>query len=111
MVMSINPEYTFDQYQEDAMSLRLPSATPAYVVHNLVSEVGEFFGHVAKATRDGPPDDIVEKLRKEVGDMLWSIAGICADNGWSLGDVARENFTKLTDRKNRGKLQGSGDNR
>lgn len=103
--------YTFDEYQKDAMSLRLATATPAYVLHNLVSEVGELFGHIAKATRDGIPDDLETKLRKELGDIMWSIAGICEDNGWAMGDIAKENYQKLVDRRDRGVLQGSGDNR
>jgi NTP pyrophosphatase (non-canonical NTP hydrolase) len=102
---------TLNEYQERAMSFRLPTARTEYVVLNLASEVGELFGHFAKAIRDGTPANYDELLKKELGDILWSVAGIAEDMDWSLDDVAQANVGKLQSRKDRGVIQGSGDNR
>lgn len=98
-------------YQAEAMSLRLPSANEFYAQLGLSGEVGELHSLLAKAVRDGAKDDIQLNIKKELGDILWFIAAIAADNGYSLEDVAVGNLTKLYKRKNDKTLQGSGDNR
>jgi hypothetical protein len=52
-----------------------------------------------------------EMLKKELGDILWFIAGLASNYGWNLEDIAQMNLNKLEDRKNRNVIQGSGDNR
>jgi NTP pyrophosphatase (non-canonical NTP hydrolase) len=47
----------------------------------------------------------------ELGDVLWYIAALSRDLNISLNDVAKMNIEKLADRKERGVLGGSGDNR
>lgn len=100
-----------NDYQSQAMSFRQPSADEAYAVLNLAGEVGEFMSHAAKALRDGEPEDLTRTLIKELGDILWCITAIADDLGSSLDDVASTNIGKLSSRKDRGTLQGSGDNR
>jgi NTP pyrophosphatase (non-canonical NTP hydrolase) len=101
-----------DDYAIHAMTFRLPTADTPYVIANLVSEVGEFFGHMAKFQRDGGDEAEVEKLlKKELGDILWHIAAIAEDLDSSLEEVANINIEKLTARKAKGTLQGSGDTR
>ena len=109
----MSTDYAFDVYQEEAMSFRLPTATHNYAWNNLVGEVGELFSLVAKAERDGIKDPMehATKYKKELGDILWSLAAIAQDNGWTLSDVAMTNVAKLQSRADRKKLQGSGDNR
>lgn len=119
-----------NDYQQRAMATCMPSCDNfAYMMLNLVGEVGEFAGKVAKAvrheslrvdenvlcTKDMTIQDYTDaldvELRREAGDILWQLAGLCSAMGWRLEDVATENLRKLADRKRRGVIDGSGDNR
>lgn len=92
-------------------------------------EAGEFAEHVGKAMRD---DDLGngmyydggevhggakltserrDALIKEVGDQLWYLSAKCNELGIKLSEAAYANLDKLCSRTERGKLQGSGDNR
>ena len=58
--------------------------------------------------------DVIEyndQLKKEAGDILWQLSGLCSVMGWSLEDIAQQNLDKLADRKERKVIDGSGDNR
>ncbi len=50
-------------------------------------------------------------MKKELGDCLWFISILAFEAGLNLGEVAQENLDKLFSRKERGVLQGSGDDR
>lgn len=50
-------------------------------------------------------------LRKELGDIAWQLAGLCSVLGLSLEDVLQENLNKLASRKERGTIDGNGDDR
>ena len=52
-----------------------------------------------------------EEIKKELGDVLWYVSAVAFDFSISLGEVAKTNIAKLASRKERGVLQGSGDNR
>lgn len=96
-----------------------------YVALKLAGEAGEFSEKVGKALRDdgflcedaGNGDakwftpSRREELIKEAGDVAWYLAAVCFELGVSLEDVMLINLSKLADRKARGVLQGSGDNR
>ena len=43
--------------------------------------------------------------------MLWYLANLANDIGYNLDEIADINIEKLSSRKNRNKIQGSGDNR
>jgi NTP pyrophosphatase (non-canonical NTP hydrolase) len=103
--------YTLNEYQIDAMSVRLESADPTYALLGLAGEVGEVYSLAAKAVRDGKKFDYQDNIKKELGDVLWFIAAIAVDNGYTLEDIAKSNINKLFKRKDAGTLQGSGDNR
>lgn len=98
----------------------------AYVALKMNGEAGEFAEHVGKAMRDDrfgqtPPDASLGPtpledyrralLIKEVGDVLWYLSAACNELGITLSEAAVANLEKLADRSERGKLQGSGDNR
>lgn len=51
------------------------------------------------------------ELMKEAGDILWQFSGLCSVMGWDLEDIAQMNLDKLASRKERGKIDGDGDNR
>lgn len=98
-------------YQDRAMSFRLGTATTEYAEKNLVGEVGEFFSLQAKAIRDGEKEDHRTNIKKELGDILWHVAALAKDNGFTLGDIAYSNIEKLESRRARNVIAGSGDNR
>jgi NTP pyrophosphatase (non-canonical NTP hydrolase) len=100
----------FEEYQDLAFKTALETAkNPAYMVANLTSEAGEVAGKYAKWIRDGVLDEV--GMQKEVGDVLWQIAGLSTVMGWSLADIASQNLRKLADRQTNNTLSGSGDER
>lgn len=107
----MNELYTLNDYQVQAMSVRLDSADESYALLGLAGEVGEIYSLAAKAIRDGKKFDYQDNIKKELGDVLWFISAIAADNGYTLEDIAKSNINKLFKRKESGTLQGSGDNR
>jgi NTP pyrophosphatase (non-canonical NTP hydrolase) len=100
-----------NEYQAQAMSVRLESANDLYAKFGIVGELGELFSFLAKAIRDGRTPEYEQLIKKELGDIQWFIAAIAADHGWTLEDIAQSNLNKLFSRRDRGTLQGSGDNR
>lgn len=121
---------TLNDYQQQAMDTCLPSSNNfSYMMLNLVGELGEFAGKMAKAIRKenaiiglDPYDrrhttvqvsdpDLMPELEKEAGDILWQLSGLCTVMGWKLDDVAVMNLAKLVDRKKRHVIDGNGDNR
>ena len=102
----------------------------SYMFLNLVGEVGEFASKVAKAIRKDrmliggldhnelfykvPEEEYEEfdnELKKEAGDILWQLSGLCDVMGWSLEEVAQMNLDKLASRQQRNVIDGDGDNR
>ena len=123
-----------NEYQEKAMTTCMPSSENfSYMFLNLVGEVGEFASKVAKAIRKekmqiggivdmatSTKNNLVfnefptcieqeEELKKEAGDILWQLSGLCTVMGWSLADVAQMNLDKLAARKAVGTIDGNGD--
>jgi NTP pyrophosphatase (non-canonical NTP hydrolase) len=107
----------FKEYQEAAASTAVYpdlGSNLYYPALGLAGEAGELCNKVKKIMRD---DDgrLTEESRavisKEIGDVLWYVAAMCSEAGLSLEVVASENIEKLKGRKERGTLQGSGDNR
>lgn len=116
-----------NEYQKRAMSTCMESCNNlSYMLLNLVGEVGEFSSKVAKAIRKGDlyieknklcvsesfaPNflDWFEELKKEAGDMLWQLSGVCSVLGWTLNDVGLGNLDKLAARKEAGTIIGNGD--
>lgn len=104
----------------------------SYVLHKMAGEAGEANEHFGKAQRDdglfnlsekGPHDNtyLIEInpltperhafLVKELGDVLWYLSATANELGVTLAEVAMTNLEKLSDRTERNKLQGSGDER
>lgn len=122
-----------NEYQKRAMATCMSSCdNVSYMLLNLAAEVGEFAGKVAKArrrdevvfSRDGDmwwntnkiavaegAEKLNAELKKEAGDILWQLSGLCHVMGWELEDVATGNLDKLASRQERGVIDGNGDNR
>ena len=86
-----------------------------YLTLGLTGEAGEIANKVKKFIRDGAAKD--EYLAKrieigyEIGDVLWYCAVLAEELEMNLGHIMEKNLEKLADRKKRGALSGSGDNR
>ncbi len=80
----------------------------------LSDESGEVLGKFKKLLRDKSgklTDEDRKEIAKELGDILWYVSSVSHLLGYSLDEVARMNIDKLSSRKERGVLHGSGDNR
>tara|TARA_Y100000385_G_scaffold263493_1_gene296034 strand:- start:993 stop:1313 length:321 start_codon:yes stop_codon:yes gene_type:complete len=85
-----------------------------YPILGLAGEAGEICNKYKKIIRDkGGEVDVndLDQLAKELGDVLWYVAQIASELGTDLETVAKVNLMKLGDRKDRGVLGGSGDER
>jgi len=120
--------FTLDEYQKQAKSTatyndgvrgfsfeELQQLTSlSYCLHGLAGEAGEANEKHKKFLRGGPIGSFEEYkalLAKELGDTLWYVSQAAVEIGMSLDDIARMNLEKLADRKKRGVLHGSGDDR
>jgi len=84
-----------------------------YTVLGLCGESGEVAEKVKKMIRDGDDKsgNFEDDLGAELGDVLWYLANLASELGFTLEDIARSNLHKLQYRKSRGVIRGSGDNR
>lgn len=85
-----------------------------YPTLGLSGEAGEVSEKIKKVIRDKEgiiDDETREAIKKELGDVLWYVSQIATELGLSLDDIAEKNIEKLYSRMERGKLNGSGDNR
>ena len=100
-----------NDYQKKAVSFAIYPDTHKvlYPALGLCGEAVEVAEKVKKHVRDGVFNHY--EVAKELGDVLWYAANLANDIGYSLQEVASINVDKLTGRKGRGVLKGSGDNR
>lgn len=84
-----------------------------YNVLAINGEAGELGEKLKKHARDGVKDYLKhrEECAKELGDVLWYVSQAAKDFDFTLEQIAEINLKKLADRKQRGVLSGSGDNR
>ncbi len=108
---------TLSEYQANCMKTAMwpnVGGNLVYTSLGLSSEVGEVCSHIKKAIRD---DDSIlteerrEKLRDEIGDVLYYVAALSHECGFDLDDIAKRNTEKLFDRLERGVIKGDGDKR
>ena len=85
-----------------------------YPALGLANEAGEVLGKLKKVFRDDGghfSDQKLEALKDELGDVLWYVAGLAHDLGFTLEEVAHRNVEKLKNRKARNAIHGDGDYR
>lgn len=83
-------------------------------VSNGLGEAGEVQGKIKKVIRDSGGIIDPERRRQlagELGDVLWYLSQMASELDLSLDEIAQANLSKLAARKERGTLQGSGDER
>ncbi len=105
-----------DMYQQVAKTTAIYPREQAiiYPTLGLTGEAGEVANKVKKIIRDGSnknDDRMVSEIKSEIGDCLWYIAVLADDIGCKLSDIANLNLIKLANRKEKGTIHGSGDNR
>lgn len=102
------------EYQERTKTFAIYPQHQAleYLALGLVSEAGEVAGKVKKFIRDKTDvASLAKDLSAELGDVCWYISQLCNTFGLDLEEVLQDNITKLASRAERGKIQGSGDER
>lgn len=103
---------TITEYHEFVKSMKVYPEQHAIVYPTLgiAGEAGEVAEKVKKWLRGDRQLD-KELLLKELGDVQWYISSLADDLGFTLQDVIDTNYQKLSDRKERGVVKGSGDER
>jgi NTP pyrophosphatase (non-canonical NTP hydrolase) len=108
---------TFNEYQElTAETAIYPNKgnNLPYPALGLCGEAGEVAEKVKKIIRDDAgvvSPDKRENIKKELGDVMWYVSAVATELQLNLQDIAKANIDKLFDRRERGVLSGSGDNR
>lgn len=115
-----------NEYQKGAMSTCMDSSNNlAYMLTGLTAEVGEVNDKIAKAIRKGKirieknqltfrncdSDAMCDEIAKEISDCLWFVSGLASVFGYTLEEIGQINLSKLASRKERGVIDGNGDNR
>ena len=111
----------FNTYQKFTCSTKIypPEEGIPYNIFGLAGETGEICEKVKKLIRDKKKKLTKEslskeerlELAKEIGDILWYCSTLADELGFTLEEIAVINYKKLTSRKRRNKLSGSGDER
>lgn len=107
----------FEEYQKKSRKTALyPNVGKNFVYPTLglSGEAGEVAEKIKKVIRDKNGvmnDEEREKIKKELGDVLWYVSQLATELGLQLDEVAQNNIEKLYSRLERGKINGSGDNR
>ena len=83
-----------------------------YLTLGLACEAGEVSGVVKKyICQDFDLEMAQDKLRKELGDVMWYWARLCDELGLDPQQVMEDNINKLQQRKVNDTLKGDGDDR
>ena len=101
----------FNQYQKLAQDTAIYT-DPLYPITSMMIEAAEAADLFVKPLLRGDAVEIDRtKVISELGDVLWNLANIAADQGLKLEDIAIFNIEKLKSRQARGMIQGSGGDR
>jgi len=78
-----------------------------------LGEAGEVQGKVKKYLRGDTEltEEYKRKIFDECSDVLWYLTRLADELGFTLDELIEFNVQKLTDRKKRDVIKGSGDNR
>ena len=104
-----DPVRFYSQFVEDKMLTKGRNRLVENTL-GLVGESGEVAEKIKKLWRDNKrfSDEVIIK---ELGDVLFYVTALSNIFGGNLRKTMETNMNKLNDRDQRGKLQGSGDNR
>ena len=83
-----------------------------YLMVEVANESGELLGVLKKCIRgDYDVEELKNKVVPEMGDVMYAFMRLHDALGITPEEVMESNYKKLLDRKNRGKIKGSGDYR
>lgn len=107
---------TLNEYQLKAIETAIypRKYSIIYPALGLCGESGEVSDKVKKVLRDNKCNFTEEKkneIAKELGDVMWYIAALSKDLGFTLEEICKINIDKLHSRKERNVINGNGDNR
>lgn len=108
----------FNEYQKKARSTAMYKEKHKifYPALGLGEEAGEVLGKIKKWLRgdDGEgamSEERKQSLKEELGDVLWYLAILAEDIGFTFEEVAKTNVEKLQSRSARNVIKGDGDKR
>ena len=103
----------FNDYQQAVLEFKQYDGfwDIVYPTLEIANEAGEVAGLVKKWIRGDYKDIDKQKMIDELGDVLFPMAMLCNAMNIGMNEIAARNIEKLKDRKRRGKIKGSGDNR
>lgn len=91
------PDYSFYQYQVDAVSTLGPDRDPKSLALGVGGEAGEVMEIIKKGFRPGREVD-VPHLKEEIGDVLWYLAVLADTYDLDFEEIALYNIEKLQKR-------------
>lgn len=92
---------TLNEYQRQSMRTAGDPSDPAWELSGyglgIAGEAGEVADIIKKVNHHGHPltPELRQKLKKELGDVLWYVQGIAYRTGFTLAEVAESNLQKL----------------
>ena len=109
----------FDAYQEQATKTatfdgKQKEYQLMYLTLGVTGEAGEIAEKVKKLMRNDDgliSDEKRDELKREIGDVLWYLSQLSRVLGFPFSEAAEANIAKLADRKARGVIKSTGDNR
>lgn len=110
-------EMSFNEYQDYAL---LTSLNPTLIDPLLMwalgmgGESGEVLEQIKRVYRDDGgviTKDRLEKIKDELGDVLWYLSALARAANLSLQEIALRNLDKLEGRLSKNQIKGEGDGR
>ena len=89
----IYKEQPYNTTDPIVMDLKEKEVTALHMLLGVVGETGEFTDACLRYFGTGDMD--VTNLKEEIGDLLWYLAGMCENFGFSIGTVMEANIRKL----------------
>ena len=99
-------EYPLNDYQEAMRRTYKPNRMMNHIL-GLVGEAGEVAELIKKDQYHDKPYER-QKMRDELGDVLWYLTALAEDHGFTLAEIAERNAEKLSLRYPNGFVRGGG---
>lgn len=97
-------ELSLNDYQRQSMRTAGDATDPRWELSGyglgIAGEAGEVADIIKKVNHHGHPltPELLAKLKKELGDVLWYVQAVSYRTGWTLEEIASANLDKLTAR-------------